>query len=322
MSRRFRGSESQRIDDTDVPYGPPREPSTSRRRRSDEPRQRPSSCSSAITAYAIFGGADFGAGFWDLVAGGARRGQRPRDVIDHSIGPVWEANHVWLIFSFVVLWTCFPDRLRVDHPHAVRPTHARRARHRVPRVPVSRSARRCSGPATGATSVPRSPCRRCWCRTAWEPSPAASPPDECPPAAQRGPVEQLAEPHLDHRRAARGQHGGLPRGGVRHLGRTPSRRRGHGRLLPRPCPRGRGGRRCRRRGRDLRAAPGCDVPLRRAHVAGAAARRRLGGLRASPRSCCSATGHTGAPASQRWRRWPASWSLGAWRSGTTSCRRP
>jgi cytochrome d ubiquinol oxidase subunit II len=59
--------------------------------------------------YAIFGGADFGAGFWDLTAGGAERGKRPREVIDHSIGPVWEANHVWLIFVFVVLWTCFPE---------------------------------------------------------------------------------------------------------------------------------------------------------------------------------------------------------------------
>jgi cytochrome bd ubiquinol oxidase subunit II len=63
----------------------------------------------AITIYAIFGGADFGAGFWDLTAGGAQRGERPREVIDHSIGPVWEANHVWLIFSFVVLWTCFSE---------------------------------------------------------------------------------------------------------------------------------------------------------------------------------------------------------------------
>jgi cytochrome bd ubiquinol oxidase subunit II len=63
----------------------------------------------AITLYAVFGGADFGAGFWDLVAGGTERGERPRAVIDHSIAPVWEANHVWLIFVFVVLWTCFPQ---------------------------------------------------------------------------------------------------------------------------------------------------------------------------------------------------------------------
>jgi cytochrome d ubiquinol oxidase subunit II len=63
----------------------------------------------AITAYAVFGGADFGAGFWDLVAGGAAPGDRPRALIDHSIAPVWEANHVWLIFIFVVLWTGFSE---------------------------------------------------------------------------------------------------------------------------------------------------------------------------------------------------------------------
>jgi cytochrome d ubiquinol oxidase subunit II len=63
----------------------------------------------AVTAYAVLGGADFGAGFWDLVAGGTKRGHHPRQVIDHSIAPVWEANHVWLIFCFVLLWTCFPE---------------------------------------------------------------------------------------------------------------------------------------------------------------------------------------------------------------------
>ncbi len=57
----------------------------------------------ALIAYAVFGGADFGAGFWDLTAGGARRGARPRAVIERSIGPVWEANHVWLIFIFVLM---------------------------------------------------------------------------------------------------------------------------------------------------------------------------------------------------------------------------
>jgi len=62
-----------------------------------------------VIAYAVFGGADFGAGFWDLTAGGAERGRRPRNLIDHSIGPVWEANHVWLIYCLVVLWTAFPS---------------------------------------------------------------------------------------------------------------------------------------------------------------------------------------------------------------------
>jgi cytochrome d ubiquinol oxidase subunit II len=60
-----------------------------------------------LTAYAVFGGADFGAGFWSLVAGDDRRGRRARELIDWAIGPVWEANHVWLIFVLVVLWTGF-----------------------------------------------------------------------------------------------------------------------------------------------------------------------------------------------------------------------
>ena len=59
------------------------------------------------TMYAIFGGADFGAGLWSLIAGGSERGRRPRDLIDWAIGPVWEANPVWLIFILVVLWTGF-----------------------------------------------------------------------------------------------------------------------------------------------------------------------------------------------------------------------
>jgi cytochrome d ubiquinol oxidase subunit II len=61
------------------------------------------------TFYALFGGADFGGGFWDLFAGGAERGERPRATIQRSLTPVWEANHVWLIFCLVVLWTAFPE---------------------------------------------------------------------------------------------------------------------------------------------------------------------------------------------------------------------
>ena len=62
-----------------------------------------------VTMYAVFGGADFGAGLWSLLAGGGARGRRPRELIDWAIGPVWEANHVWLIFVLVVLWTGFPS---------------------------------------------------------------------------------------------------------------------------------------------------------------------------------------------------------------------
>jgi cytochrome d ubiquinol oxidase subunit II len=61
-----------------------------------------------LAAYALFGGADFGGGIWDLVAGGPERGAAPRELIDESITPVWEANHVWLIFILVLLWTAFP----------------------------------------------------------------------------------------------------------------------------------------------------------------------------------------------------------------------
>jgi cytochrome d ubiquinol oxidase subunit II len=60
-----------------------------------------------VMAYAVFGGADFGAGFWSLVAGRGERGRRARELVDWAIGPVWEANHVWLIFVLVVLWTAF-----------------------------------------------------------------------------------------------------------------------------------------------------------------------------------------------------------------------
>ncbi|MEU0946200.1 cytochrome d ubiquinol oxidase subunit II [Streptomyces canus] len=60
-----------------------------------------------LTCYALFGGADFGAGVWDLLAGGAERGRARRSLIEHSIGPVWEANHVWLIFVVVMLWSAF-----------------------------------------------------------------------------------------------------------------------------------------------------------------------------------------------------------------------
>ncbi len=61
----------------------------------------------ALTLYAILGGADFGGGVWDLLASGPRR-EAQRDTITHAIGPVWESNHVWLIFAWVALFTCFP----------------------------------------------------------------------------------------------------------------------------------------------------------------------------------------------------------------------
>ena len=62
----------------------------------------------SVTLYAALGGADFGGGLWDLLAGGDQRGRAPRQLIDDTITPVWEANHVWLIFVLVIFWTAFP----------------------------------------------------------------------------------------------------------------------------------------------------------------------------------------------------------------------
>ncbi|MER5968401.1 cytochrome d ubiquinol oxidase subunit II [Streptomyces sp. NPDC002055] len=67
----------------------------------------------AVAAYACGGGTDYGAGFWDLVAGGADRGSAPRRLIDHAMAPVWEVNNVWLIFVLVLMWTGFPELFRI-----------------------------------------------------------------------------------------------------------------------------------------------------------------------------------------------------------------
>lgn len=61
----------------------------------------------SLIAYAVTGGADFGGGIWDLLATGPRAPQQRR-VIAHAIGPIWEANHVWLILAVVVLFAGFP----------------------------------------------------------------------------------------------------------------------------------------------------------------------------------------------------------------------
>lgn len=60
-----------------------------------------------LVLYAVFGGADFGGGVWDALASGPRKLEQ-RKAIHHAMGPVWEANHVWLIFVVVILFTAFP----------------------------------------------------------------------------------------------------------------------------------------------------------------------------------------------------------------------
>jgi cytochrome d ubiquinol oxidase subunit II len=61
----------------------------------------------AVVLYALLGGADFGGGIWDLLASGPRKREQ-RALIEDAIGPIWEANHVWLILVVVVLFTAFP----------------------------------------------------------------------------------------------------------------------------------------------------------------------------------------------------------------------
>ena len=61
----------------------------------------------ATVIYAIFVGADFGGGVWELLATG-ERAPAQRGAIVEAISPVWETNHVWLIFLIVLLFTCFP----------------------------------------------------------------------------------------------------------------------------------------------------------------------------------------------------------------------
>jgi cytochrome d ubiquinol oxidase subunit II len=62
-----------------------------------------------LALYTVFAGADFGAGLWQLLAGGGERGKRVRDQAHRALAPVWEANHVWILFVITVSWTAYPQ---------------------------------------------------------------------------------------------------------------------------------------------------------------------------------------------------------------------
>jgi cytochrome d ubiquinol oxidase subunit II len=62
-----------------------------------------------VALYAVLGGADLGAGFWQLVAPRGSEGERIREYAHGAMAPVWEANHVWLIFVITVFWTAYPE---------------------------------------------------------------------------------------------------------------------------------------------------------------------------------------------------------------------
>jgi cytochrome d ubiquinol oxidase subunit II len=61
-----------------------------------------------LALYIVLGGADLGAGFWQLATARNADGRRVRDFAHHAMGPVWETNHVWLIFVLTIFWTCYP----------------------------------------------------------------------------------------------------------------------------------------------------------------------------------------------------------------------
>jgi cytochrome d ubiquinol oxidase subunit II len=65
-------------------------------------------CWAAAVLYTVLAGADYGAGFWQLVAGRGRHARHIRDHAHHAMGPVWEANHVWLVLILTVAWTAYP----------------------------------------------------------------------------------------------------------------------------------------------------------------------------------------------------------------------
>src|SRR5919109_4643029 len=66
----------------------------------------------SLIVYAVLGGADFGGGIWDFFAFG-KEAERERRLIGQALGPVWEANHVWLIFLIVGLFTAFPSAFAI-----------------------------------------------------------------------------------------------------------------------------------------------------------------------------------------------------------------
>jgi len=102
--------------------------------------------------------------------------------LGHEIG-LWEANHVWLIFIFVILWTSFPEayasiRLTLFVPLTIAALGIvlRGASFAFRKSVISLRYRRISGPP--------SPRPLYWCPIAWAPSPVASPPDESQPVAR------------------------------------------------------------------------------------------------------------------------------------------
>ena len=114
-----------------------------------------------LVLYTVLAGADFGAGMWRLLTGGGERGQRISDHAHHSMGPVWEANHVWLIFVLTVFWTANPGAFEAIFTTLAIPLSSSETSSRRPRPVRSRSRRAarmpaaaCSPQSTSTTATP------------------------------------------------------------------------------------------------------------------------------------------------------------------------
>ena len=96
----------------------------------------------SLFLYFVFGGADFGGGVWDLFASGPRK-EAQRAWIKKAIGPVWEANHVWLIFAIVLLFSAFPRAFSAISARALRSrsVHDTRPAAAMPMAKISRNTR-------------------------------------------------------------------------------------------------------------------------------------------------------------------------------------
>ena len=167
-----------------------------------------------LAFYAVLGGADFGAGFWQLTAGEGRQAQAVREHAHAAMAPVWEANHVWLIFVLTVVWTAYPtafgsiaSTLSIPlfiaavgiifrgvayalRAGARRPTRAQRDRHRLLDLIDTHAVR--------ARDRHR--------RHRLRPRPGRQ--------RRRRPVQQLAQPDLTAGRRARGRNRCLSRSGL------------------------------------------------------------------------------------------------------------
>ncbi len=246
MSRRFRRAGGFTDHDAPLrpPSAPPEETPRRRRRRSGEHRGRRGAAARRWSAYAVFGGADFGAGFWDLTAGGPERGARPRArhrTLDRArVGS--QPRLVDLHLRHPV--DRVPRGVRLDHADAVRPADDRGPGDRAARSELRLPQGGRHHSATGASSEPRSPLSSVlvpYCMGAIVGGIASG---RVPAGGQAGdPVDSWINPTSVVGGRPGRRRGRLSGRGLSRVGRPPPDDDGHGRVLPPPR------RRLRHRGR-------------------------------------------------------------------------